>query len=128
MNITARIIATVLLTWAFSIAAFAQDIAPAIQSAPSASAARPSNAASTTTIDAAQKDADSKTTKKIRDAIEQDSQLSASLPQLTISTNAGIVTISGQVASEGLEEHLISTVAEIVGQSNVRVQLEIAGE
>ncbi|HUA34527.1 MAG TPA: BON domain-containing protein [Candidatus Binataceae bacterium] len=128
MNITLRIIAAIILAAAFLTTAFAQDIAPAIESRPSASAARPTTAISPTTIDTAQKDADSKTTKKINDALKQDPELSASLKQLTISTNGGIVTISGQVPSETLEDHLITTVADIVGQSNVRVQLEIAGE
>src|SRR5215813_3530904 len=122
MKSTLWIVAATVLVSAFNSAASAQDIAPAIQPKPASSAARPSDAAATASVDPEQKDADSKMNKKVRDAIEQDSELSASLKTLTISTEAGVVTIRGQVPSELQEEHLVTKVAEVVGQSNVRVQ------
>lgn len=50
------------------------------------------------------------------------------MPNLTITTSDGVVTLRGQVVSEDQKEYLVTRVAEIVGQSNVRNQLEIAGE
>jgi hypothetical protein len=89
---------------------------------PSASNATPTPAALT------QKSKDDKITQTVEQTLQRDEKLSPMLKNVQISTDAGVVTLTGQVISLDDQEKLVDAVAQIVGAANVRVQLQIAGE
>jgi len=123
----------ILLVIAFASAATARSIAsaqtvppPQLKAAPQA-APSVSNATATP-ADLTQKSQDDKISRTIRQTLQQDKQLSRVVKHIQISTDSGVVTLTGQVISLDQQEKLVDKVAEIVGATNVRVQLQIAGE
>jgi osmotically-inducible protein OsmY len=110
--------------------ALAQNLAPAINAASNSNPPSKSNVSNATPTpgDLTQDAQDTKLTQKIKDTLTADGQLSSTVPNLTISTSDGVVTVRGQVGSEEQGEYLITKIAGIVGETNVRNQLEIAGQ
>jgi hypothetical protein len=96
------------------------NVAP--QAGPSVGNATP------TPADLTQQSKDDKITQTIQQTLGQDKKLSPLLKNVQISTDSGIVTLTGQVISLDDQEKLVDAVSQIVGATNVRVQLQIAGE
>ncbi len=78
--------------------------------------------------DLTQPNKDDKITKTIQQTLGQDNKLSPLLKNVQITTDNGVVTLTGQVISLDNQEKLVDAVSQIVGATNVRVQLQIAGE
>jgi small nuclear ribonucleoprotein (snRNP)-like protein len=89
---------------------------------PSVSNAKP------TPADMTQQNKDDKITETIQQTLGQDKKLSPLLKNVQVSTNGGVVTLTGQVISLDDQEKLVDAVSQIVGSTNVRDQLQIAGE
>lgn len=107
--------------------ASAQSVPPELlngapKTGPSVSNATP------TPADLTQKNTDDKLTQTVEQSIGQDNKLSPLLKNVQISTNAGVVTLTGQVISLDDQEKLVDAVAQIVGATNIRDQLQIGGE
>jgi small nuclear ribonucleoprotein (snRNP)-like protein len=81
-----------------------------------------------TPADMTQQNKDDKITETIQQTLGQDKKLSPLLKNVQVSTNGGVVTLTGQVISLDDQEKLVDAVSQIVGSTNVRDQLQIAGE
>jgi hypothetical protein len=108
-------------------AVLAQTVPPPQLNAPPQAGPSVSNA-TPTPADLTQQSKDEKITQTIEQTLQQDKKLSPVLKNVQISTDAGVVTLTGQVLSLDDQEKLVDAVSQIVGATNVRVQLQIAGE
>lgn len=107
--------------------ASAQSVPPQLLNGPPKGGPSVSNA-TPTPADLTQQSKDDKTTQTIQQTLRQDKKLSPLLKNVQISTDSGVVTLTGQVISLDDQEKLVDAVSQIVGATNVRVQLQIAGE
>jgi osmotically-inducible protein OsmY len=118
---------------AFALASILAAIASAQSVPPPQLSAAPKAApsignATPTPADLTQQSKDQKITENVEQTLQQDKHLSPMLKNIQISTDSGVVTLAGQVISLDDQEKLVDAVAQIVGATNVRVQLQIAGE
>ncbi len=84
--------------------------------------------ATPTPADLTQQSKDQKITQTVQQTLQQARKLFPLLKNVQISTDAGVVTLTGQVMSLDDQEKLVDAVSQVVGATNVRLQLQIAGE
>jgi hyperosmotically inducible periplasmic protein len=67
-------------------------------------------------------------TRRIRQAIQKDKSLSTYAHNVKIITQSGVVTLKGPVRSDDEKSVIAGKAAEVVGESNVKNQLTVAGQ
>ncbi len=67
-------------------------------------------------------------TRRIRQALQKDKSLSTYAHNVKIITQNGVVTLKGPVRSEDEKSAIAGKAAEVVGESNVKNQLTVAGQ
>jgi osmotically-inducible protein OsmY len=107
--------------------ASAQSVPPQLLNGPPKAGPSLGNATPTPSA-LTQQSKDDKMTQTIQQTLQQDEKLSPLVKNVQISTDGGIVTLTGQVVSLDDQEKVVDAVSQIVGASNIRNQLQIAGE
>ncbi len=81
-----------------------------------------------TPMDQSNKPADLKITRQIRRALVKDHELSTDAKNIKIITIDGAVTLRGPVKSEQEKADIAAKAAQLAGDTNVRNELEVAGQ
>jgi hyperosmotically inducible protein len=128
MRTKALLLSASLLVGAFlmpNTQSYAQSAAPA----PDNSAVNQRDRDQTLTpMDQSNKPADLKITRQIRRALTKDHELSTDAKNIKIITIDGAVTLRGPVKSEQEKADIAAKAAQLAGDTNVKNELEVAGQ